>query len=63
MPRSWNAWSTRPCDLQMLHDRISRNGEAVNGVGQQMAGTVEAMSGLRQSVDRLHALELAREQR
>ena len=50
-------------DLQMLHDRISRNGEAVNGVGQQMAGTAEAISGLRQSVDRLHALELAREQK
>ena len=50
-------------DLQLLHDRISRNGDGVNGVAQQMAGMNEALSGVRQSVDRLHALELAREQK
>ena len=48
-------------DLDRLHDRISKNGDAQQETGRQVAAMNEAMSGVRSAVDRLHALELRRE--
>ena len=48
-------------DLQLLHNRISKNGDTANATARDMAVTAEALTGLRKSVDRLHELELARE--
>lgn len=48
-------------DLQRLHDRISRNGDVGQETARKVAAMAESISGLRGAVDRLHALELARE--
>ena len=50
-------------DLQLLHDRISRNGDVGQDLAVKFASLETCVSGLRSGVDRLHQLELAREQK
>lgn len=47
-------------DLQLLHNRVSKNGDATNAAAVDIGKMSESMRGLRQAVDRLHQLELAR---
>ncbi len=48
-------------DLQMLHDRISKNGAATGEATAAVAGLSADVKGLREAVDRLHKVELARD--
>ena len=50
-------------DLQLLHDRISRNGQTNEQTAKDVAVMTESMKGVRTAVDRLHRLEEARESR
>lgn len=48
-------------DLQQIHERISKNGRATNEAATAVAGLSADVRGLREAVDRLHAVELARD--
>jgi len=48
-------------DMQLLHDRISSNGELNQQTARNVAAMAESIAGLRSAVDRLHDLEVARE--
>ena len=47
-------------DLERLHERISKNGNATSDVRQQVAALGESVKGVRSGVDRLQELELQR---
>ena len=48
-------------DLQLLHNRISSNGDLGQETARHVAAMAESIAGLRSAVDRLHDLEVARE--
>lgn len=48
-------------DLQQLHDRISKNGKATGEATAAVTGLSADVRGLREAVDRLHKVELARD--
>ena len=50
-------------DLQLLHDRISRNGEAQQETKNEVAAIGESIKGVRAAVDRLHTVEAQRERK
>ena len=48
-------------DLQRIHDRISSNGSKTGAAASAIAGLTSEVEGLRTAVDRLHTIELNRE--